>query len=177
MRKEYTYRNCQSLFGYAQEVHRRSGGICQLCGAGAGGNVSFDLWRQLSVEHLIGKSQGGHYEQIEKVVAKKFPALTKEEVKDLAWEIELENMVTACSFCNSMTSRDHHDVTMDEVIKAAPHSRQGVLQAVKQESKRALLSKKTNVKFKLISVRAAFKKEVLPGLRSARREASHLTRS
>ena len=46
--KEYDYRNCQSLFGYATEVHQRSGGVCQLCDAGATG-LDFDLWRQLTV--------------------------------------------------------------------------------------------------------------------------------
>jgi hypothetical protein len=47
--KDYDYRNCQSLFGYAAKVHERSGGVCQLCGAG-GPEVDFDFWRQLTVE-------------------------------------------------------------------------------------------------------------------------------
>jgi hypothetical protein len=59
----YHYRNCQSLFGYAAEVHRHSGGVCELCGAGATG-IDFDLWRRLTVEHLIGESQGGYAKQI-----------------------------------------------------------------------------------------------------------------
>ena len=42
---DYDYRNCQSLFGYAAKVHERSGGVCQLCGAGTGG-LDFDLWRR-----------------------------------------------------------------------------------------------------------------------------------
>ena len=54
---DYDYRNCQSLFGYAAKVHERSGGVCQLCGAGTAG-LDFDLWRQMTVEHLIGESQG-----------------------------------------------------------------------------------------------------------------------
>lgn len=40
---EYDYRNCESLFGYAQSVHERSGGTCQLCGCGGGTEVEFDL--------------------------------------------------------------------------------------------------------------------------------------
>src|SRR5205807_243716 len=56
---DYDYRNCQSLFGYAAKVHERSGGVCQLCSAGAAG-LDFDLWRQMTVEHLIGESQGGY---------------------------------------------------------------------------------------------------------------------
>lgn len=42
---DYDYRNRQSLFGNAAEVHGRSGGICQLCGCGSR-ELDFDLWRQ-----------------------------------------------------------------------------------------------------------------------------------
>lgn len=56
--KDYDYRNCQSLFGYAAKVHERPGAVCQLCSAG-GPEVDFDFWRQLTVEHLIGEGQGG----------------------------------------------------------------------------------------------------------------------
>jgi pentatricopeptide repeat protein len=44
------------LFGYAAKVHERSGGICQLCGAGRV-ELAFDLWRQMTVEHLIGEAR------------------------------------------------------------------------------------------------------------------------
>ena len=53
---DYGHRNCQSLFGYAAKVHERSGGVCQLCDAGAV-ELGFDLWRQMTVEHLIGKAR------------------------------------------------------------------------------------------------------------------------
>ena len=54
---DYNYRNCQSLFGYAAKVHERSGGVCQLCGAGTAG-LDFDLWRQMTVEHLLSAGVG-----------------------------------------------------------------------------------------------------------------------
>ena len=69
---DYDYRNCQSLFGYAAKVHERSGAVCQLCGAGTAG-LDFDLWRQMTVEHLIGESQGGYLRQISASLADRFP--------------------------------------------------------------------------------------------------------
>jgi hypothetical protein len=68
----YDYRNCQSLFGYAADVHERSGGICQLCGCGSR-EPDFDLWRQMTVEHLVGESQGGYRGQIERALVARFP--------------------------------------------------------------------------------------------------------
>jgi hypothetical protein len=46
--EEFDYRNCLSLFGYAAEVHRGSGGACQLCDPGATA-LDFDLWRLVAV--------------------------------------------------------------------------------------------------------------------------------
>jgi hypothetical protein len=174
MEEQYDYSNCQSLFGYAQAVHQRSGGICQLCQAGEG-NISFDLWRQFTVEHLIGESQGGGYGEIKNAVAAKFPAITKEEVAELAAKIEAENMVTACRSCNSMTSRNRHDVSMGEVIDSAPSSPQGVLLAVRRQRDRALSRKRREVQWKLTSLRNAFEATVRPALLSARRDISRPT--
>ena len=94
---DYNYRNCQSLFGYAAKVHERSGGVCQLCGAGAAG-LDFDLWRQMTVEHLIGESQGGYLSQILASLAGRFPGLSAAERAELAAQIDAANTVTACSF-------------------------------------------------------------------------------
>jgi hypothetical protein len=176
MEEQYDYSNCQSLFGYAQEVHQRSGGVCQLCNAGAGDDIRCDLWRQFTVEHLIGESQGGGYREIKNAVAAKFPAFTKEQVAEFAEKIEIENMVTACSFCNSMTSRDRHDVSMREIIDSAPRSPQGVLRAVQQQRDRALSRKRSDVQWKLTSVRDAFEAKVRPALLAARRDISRPTR-
>ena len=40
----------QSLLGYGRAPHLRSGGVCQLCGCGAGTDIDFDLWRQFTVD-------------------------------------------------------------------------------------------------------------------------------
>jgi len=168
MEEKYDYRNCQSLFGYAQEIHKRSGGICQLCRAGQGTSVSFDLWRQLTVEHLIGESQGGHYRQILKSVSKKYDSLTRDALEELAEAIEMENMVTACSFCNSMTSKDQHDISMYEIIASAQGPPESLITTVHHGAQRALARKQANIRWKLSSIRKAFRKKVLPELIKAR---------
>lgn len=71
----YNHRQCQSLFGYAKNVHERSGCICQLCDCGSGEEISFELWRQMTVEHLIGRFQGGYLDRIGEAITERFPAL------------------------------------------------------------------------------------------------------
>jgi hypothetical protein len=104
---------------YAAEVHWRSGGVCELCDAGVT-ELDFDLWRQMTVEHLIGESQGGYVKQISASLAGRFPRLGAAEVALLAAEIDAANTVTACSFCNSTTSRDRAAVSMTKLIETAP---------------------------------------------------------
>lgn len=48
MERAYDESGLQSLFGYGRAAHERSGGICQLCGCGAGPDIDFDLWRQFT---------------------------------------------------------------------------------------------------------------------------------
>jgi len=168
MTERYDYRNCQSLFGYAESAHQRSGGVCQLCGCGAGDDIDFDLWRQLTVEHLIGESQNGYLKDIKKAVAKRFPALVTDDAAELARRINEANTVTACSFCNSTTSRVTHARTMEELILNLPGDPSQVLQAVAAELKAILNTKRNNVKWKLESVRMAFKERVEPELRKSR---------
>lgn len=43
MERPYDESGLQSLFGYGRAAHERSGGICQLCGCGAGPEIDFDL--------------------------------------------------------------------------------------------------------------------------------------
>ena len=117
--KDYDYRNCQSLFGYAAKVHERSGGVCQLCGAG-GPEVDFDFWRQLTVEHLIGEGQGGYVLQIVAALKARFPSLDSEVITELARRIDEANTITACSFCNSTTSRNKAPIAMSDAIARAP---------------------------------------------------------
>ena len=80
MINNYNYKNCQLLFEYALDVHSRSGGICQLCDCGQGDDIDFDLWRQMTVEHLIGESQKGYLKDIRKILNKKFTNLSPKEI-------------------------------------------------------------------------------------------------
>lgn len=169
MSKQYNYRNCQSLFGYAQEVHERSQGICQLCGCGAGPQVDFDLWRQMTVEHLIGKSQGGYLKAIQAAIAQRFPSLPAEEHERLAKRIDEANTVTACSFCNATTSQDKHSEGMTQLINETEGTPDEVADAILLELDKVLERKRANVHLKLQAIREAFEKFIEPGL--ARRQS------
>ncbi len=167
MDKAYDYRNCSSLFGYAASVHARSGGICQLCGSGSQA-VDFDLWRQLTVEHLIGASQGGYLNRIRDALAEHLPELPASDREALARRIDEANTVTACSFCNSTTSRNQAPVAMTAAIMAAPADPDAVFAAVTERLALALEVKRRDVGWKLAAVRKAFDDLVAPGLLSAR---------
>jgi len=162
MDKQYDYRNCQSLFGYALKVHERSRAICQLCDCGKGQGFSFDLWRQMTVEHLIGESQGGYLKDIRAAIAKRFPRLSPEEHERLSQRIDEANTVTACSFCNSTTSRKRHPKGLTRLIKETKGTPDEVVSAIEVELKKALESKRADVQRKLQSVREAFEKLVKP---------------
>ena len=162
--KEYDYRNCQSLFGYAAAVHERSGGICQLCGAGSG-KLDFDHWRQLTVEHLIGESQGGYLKQISTALAQRFPELSTGELSDLARRIDSANTITACSFCNSTTSRNRAPIDMREAIQQTPDgSPDEIYEHVTADLRHILTAKRQDVRWKLAGVRKANESIVVPRL-------------
>jgi hypothetical protein len=107
----------QSLLGYGKAVHKRSGGVCQYCGYGikveADTEANFDLWRQLSLEHLISEAGGGYLHQKERRIAfeqqirQKFPTLSDRDIQAFVEVVDEANTKTACQCCNSMTSRDH----------------------------------------------------------------------
>jgi hypothetical protein len=165
---DYDYRNCQSLFGYAVKVHERSGGVCQLCGAGAAG-LDFDLWRQMTIEHLIGESQGGYVRQILASLAGRFPGLTAAERAGLAAQIDAANTVTACSFCNATTSRAQAPTSMTTLVETAPDGTpEEIRRHVTAGLDGILAAKRNDVKWKLASVRRAFESEVAPRLADAR---------
>jgi hypothetical protein len=156
----YDYRNCQSLFGYAAAVHERSGGVCQLCGCGAR-ELDFDLWRQMTVEHLIGESQGGYLAQIRTALAARWPGWDERKIDDLARRIDAANTVTACSFCNSTTSRNRTKIDMREAIERAPHGTpEEIFQAVTGQLADLLLAKRNDVAWKLEAVKLAFAEKV-----------------
>lgn len=166
MRPNYDYRNCQSLFGYAQQVHVRSKAICQLCGCDAGDPPDFDLWRQMTVEHLIGRSQGGYPADILRAIKTKFPQFPEPDQLRLARQIDEANTVTACSFCNSMTSRDRHSRNMEQLLTEAAGTPDEVLAAISRELQAVLEGKRAEVQWKIQSVRRAFDEIVVSGLRS-----------
>ena len=165
---DYDYQNCQSLFGYAAKVHDRSGGVCQLCGAGIAG-VDFDLWRQMTVEHLIGKSQGGYLHQISAKLAHQFPNLSSAEIAGLAAQIDAANTVTACSFCNATTSRAQAPTSMTALIETASDGTpEEVRRHIAAELGGILAVKRKEVAWKLASVKKAFESRVASGLADAR---------
>lgn len=157
---KYNYKNCQSLFGYAAAVHIRSKGKCQLCGCGST-NPDFDLWRQMTVEHLIGKSQGGYLKQILAAVAVRFPELSASEHEALSKRLDALNTVTACSFCNSTTSRDINNKSMSELLNEAQGSITDIEVYISNHLQLILERKRKDVQWKLLSVKEAFENEVL----------------
>lgn len=157
--RRYNHKNCQSLFGYATDVHIRSGGKCQLCGCG-GSPLDFHLWRQMTVEHLIGKSQGGYLKQIRSAVAEQFRNLTPDACENLSLRIDALNTVTACSFCNSTTSRDVSQKSMPELLHSVNGTVEEVEAYIAAELRLVLERKRLEVQWKLSSVEEAFQREV-----------------
>ena len=170
MRDKYDYRNCKSLFGYASKVHLRSGGICKLCECGKDDDVNFGLWRQMTVEHLIGESQGGYFKDIRKIMEERFPHLSSEDIKEYSLQVDSANTVTACRFCNSTTSRDRNTKDMRDLIFEVKGTAEEVIQHVKEELKSILGRKRKKVEWKLESVKEAFEREVRPKLEEIRRQ-------
>ena len=163
-RQPYNYCNCQSLFGYAKNVHERSGGMCQLCGCGSGSDVDFDLWRQMTVEHLIGKSQGGYLNQIRESIRKRFPELPVPEQEALAASLDQMNTVTACQFCNSTTSQSLHTRSMTSLISETTGTPDNTLRAVENELTLVMGRKRADIQWKIQSVKVAFEREIKPAL-------------
>jgi hypothetical protein len=173
-RRPYGHRNCASLFGYAAAVHRRSGGVCELCGGGAGRTLDFDWWRQLTVEHLIGESQGGYSKQLKAALVARFPTAGGSELEAAAMAIDIANTVTACSFCNSTTSRDRAPMTMDELLAGGPADLAETVMQVETALRGILERKRSDVAWKLDSVRTAFDTTIAPEL-AARRDTAAAT--
>jgi hypothetical protein len=155
----YDHRNCTSLFGYSAAVHVRSGGSCELCGAGD--SSDFDWWRQLTVEHLIGEGQGGYLRSIKVALSERFPELDGVAAAELAARLDAINTVSACQFCNATTSRTRTDVSMTELISGAT-SREAAEAAVRTACEAIVASKRADVKWKIDSVRAAWIETIAP---------------
>ena len=97
------------------------------------------------MEHLIGASQKGYLKDIRKVLTKRLGTLSTKFVAELAKRIDEANTVTACSFCNSTTSRDAHSRTMEELILDTPGEADQVLHIVTNELADILKLKQNNV--------------------------------
>jgi hypothetical protein len=159
--KKYNYKNCQSLFGYAASVHIRSKGKCQLCECG-GSPLDFDQWRQMTVEHLIGRKQHGYLKDIRVAVVSRFPDLLPEESERLSQRLDAHNTVTACSFCNSTTSRDINEKTMIDLLNEAQGNLLDIEAHISSQLQLILERKRKEVKWKISSVKEAFLNEISP---------------
>ncbi len=175
MDRRYNHRNCQSLFGYAQRVHERSGGVCQLCGCGAGSRVDFDLWRQMTVEHLIGESQGGYVRQVKRALARRFRGLGARDIEGMAMSIDEANTVTACSFCNSTTSRDKAAMSMEDLLNESDGTPNEVVSNIIGYLGEIHERKKRDVAWKLEFIGEAFEQQVEPTLLESRSETKQIT--
>lgn len=164
MDETYDPAGLQSLFGYGRAAHLRSGGICELCGSGAGPIVDFDLWRQLTIEHLIGVGQGGYPPAIRLAVDQRFRHLDGPERRALASQVHELNIVTACQFCNSATSRDRAPFTMEQAIAELPDDTGEALAHLRMRLDEILEAKRRKVHWKLASVYRAFRETIEPQL-------------
>jgi hypothetical protein len=173
-RAPYDETGLQSLFGYGKAAHERSGGICQLCGCGSGPDIDFDLWRQFTIEHLIGEGQGGYPPRIRAAVEQRFPHLSPEDRIDLAKRIHEANIVTACQFCNSTTSRDRAETSMEELISSLPADPNEALVALSQMLQPILDVKRRTVEWKLRSVYRGFREKIRPNLINRRKQDPRL---
>ena len=115
----------------------------------------------MTVEHLIGKSQGGYLKQIREEVRDKLPLISEAEIESLAKEIDAINTVTACQFCNSTTSRDVSEVSMHELFSRSESTRNSVLENIRGACGAVLKRKQDSVKWKLESVEEAFHEHVV----------------
>lgn len=109
---------------------------------GCGDPLDFDMWRQMTVEHLIGRSQNGYIGQIRGAVAKRFPKLSSDEQENFSQRLDQANKVSACSFCNSTTSRDISEMSMTELLQKTRGTPEEVLQEIKRYLKKVLKKNK-----------------------------------
>jgi hypothetical protein len=131
--------------------------------------VDFDFWRRLTVEHLIGESQGGYLREIKKTLAERFPTMSQIDLEVLSGRTDETDTISACSFCNSTTSRDHAAISMTEAIAGAPGGpAEDIYEHVTKDLAQILESKRADVAWKPSTVRAQFDKAVAPRLAASR---------
>lgn len=84
------------------------------------------------------------------------------------------NIVTACQFCNSTTSRDLAPFTMQEVIGELPPDPTDAVAKVEQKLESILHEKRARVQWKLESVYRVFQDVIRPELLRRREEDAAL---
>jgi hypothetical protein len=122
----------------------------------------------MTVEHLIGKSQYGYIKDIRIAVSNRFPNMTDANVEELSRKIDKANTVTACSFCNSATSRHVNQYSMVDLLQNATGEAEEVFEEVIKELDVILKQKRKSVSWKLESVKEAFNLEVREKLNETR---------
>lgn len=116
----------------------------------------------MTVEHLIGRSDGGYIDQIREAVAERFPNLSQDQKDKLTQQLDRLNTVSACSFCNSTTSHDRSEKGMADLLNETKGNPKELLKAVKHYLKKVLERKRKAVRWKLDSVKQAFENEIRP---------------
>lgn len=101
-----------------------------------------------------------HLKQIRAAVSARFPGLPAEAQESVARRIDIDNTVTACSFCNSTTSRDINEKSIYEMLHEVQGDVEQVMAHVHRELTSILERKRKDVQWKLASVMEAFEREV-----------------
>lgn len=78
-------------------------------------------------------------------------------------DIDTANTITACSFCNSTTSRDRNMKSMEDLL-SSPGTHEEIKAVVLSELKGILDRKRVDVRRKLECIRRAYDQLVIPAL-------------
>ena len=105
--------------------------------------------------------------QIQSLVATRFNNITVDEQNDISRKIDALNTVTACSFCNSTTSRNVSEKTMEQLLNVVQGSPEEVISYIASELQMVLARKRKDVEWKLASIRKAFETEVATRINSS----------
>jgi len=170
--------NCQSLLGYAESVHLATGGICAYCDFGKP-RLDFSEWRQLALEHVVPSGIVNGDEVKSKLMAlfgyakEDWPTRKHQPRADLRGhklqaKLAEACCTTACTFCNSMTSKYPDDkfnyaefwkVFEDSELRASPSSER-LLGLLKNAIPPIVARKRAYVQAKLFILKSEYQKRV-----------------
>jgi hypothetical protein len=122
-------------------------------------------------------TRGGYPPRIRSAVESRFPHLPEAERASLTKRIHEANIVTACQFCNSTTSRDRAPFTMEDVIAALPDDPEEALPVAAEKLQAVLEVKRQTVRWKLRSVNRGFRESIRPALLARRRQEPALRKA